>query len=554
MVKEITVCSDYLLIPVRTEEENKKLSIYEGETKLYEFAVPVGEGGESYAFHYYAAVPVSEWKGKRITVGGDVPESFLDALALSDSIPHNKQQHPLVHFAPDTGWLNDPNGMIYHEGVYHLFFQHNPFDVRWENMSWGHAVSSDLLHWRQKEDALFPDEDGTMYSGCGIVNERGELGLGKEAEIFFYTCAGNQSAWSKGKKFVQKAAYSLNHGESLVKLDGCILEHLVGENRDPKIYWHEKRGVYYMALYLDGNEYAILNSKDLAHWETTQKLTLARAWECPDLREIPVEGGGSRWMFWSADGYYFLGDFDGSRFETDGICHEAYQSMLPYAAQTFWGPERVIMIPWMRTNNKGKIYRGMMGIPRQLTLVERDGDYLLRQKLVDEWEEKKEKVFDWRPGKEGGCGTESHCARYEQKQRAAVEVIVWLEENADFTVDIYGTACTYEAQKAALKMEGIAERSEGVKAAVRLGDKEGMSEEEPEIRYVRLNGSLAGEAGKGKKVSFLSDGEILEVTVDDGLACGAFETKVDAMGGEIRMQVNAEARIEIFQVMETGKA
>ncbi len=533
MVKEIKICSNYLLIPVRTEEENKRLFIYDGEERIYEFAVPIGECDGNYAFHYYAAVPVSGWKGKKLTIKGDVPGNFMEAISCSDSILRSAQERPLLHCTPDTGWLNDPNGMIYHDGVYHLFFQHNPFDIRWENMSWGHAVSSDLLHWQKKGDVLFPDGDGVMYSGCGMVNERGDMGLGRDAEIFFYTCAGNSSEWTRDKKFVQKAAYSTDHGETLVKAEGCILGHIAGENRDPKVYWYEKRELYYMVLYLEGNDYAIFNSGDLEHWEMTQKLTLPQTWECPDLREIPSEGGGSKWMFWGADGYYFLGDFDGSRFETDGIRHEAYRTMLPYAAQTFWGPDRVIMIPWMRTGNKGKVYRGMMGIPRQLTLAEKGGEYVLRQKPVDEFENGKEKVFDWKPG---------NLAVYEQKCKAAVEVCVTLEENGDFAVDIYGTVCTYEAGTGLLRMEGIAERSDAVKTAVKLGDKEGMSCDGPGIRYLN--------AGKlPEKISFLSDAEILEVTVDDGLVCGAYETEADSLCGEIRVQAGRGVRMEIFQIV-----
>lgn len=537
MIKKIKVCCDYLLIPVRAEEETKVISIYVGGSKKYEFAVPVGKNDGVYAFHYYAPVPMAEQRGKYITVEGDVPENFMEAVILSDSVPRRTHKRPVIHFAPDTGWLNDPNGMIFHDGVYHLFFQHNPFDTRWENMSWGHAVSRDLLHWRQKDDVLFPDEDGTMYSGCGIVNEREELGLGKDAEIFFYTCAGDNSEWSRDKKFVQKIAYSTDYGETLVKMDGCVLEHPADGNRDPKVYWHERSGTYYMVLYLEKNDYGIFNSEDLLHWEQTQRLTFPQTWECPDLREIPVEGGGSRWMFWGADGHYFLGDFDGSRFETDGICHEAYQSMLPYAAQTFWGCERVIMIPWMRTHNTGKAYTGIMGIPRQLTLVEKDGDYILRQRLVDEFENSKEKVFCHSFEKESGE------IIYEQKCEAAVEVRLTLEENADFALNLYDTVCAYDAEKNILRIEGVAERSEAVKKAAGLIDKENMSCEEPEVRILMIGERL-------ESISLLSDGEILEVTAQEGLVCGAYETRQDRKSGEIRIETDGKGEVEIFQITE----
>lgn len=212
--------------------------------------------------------------------------------------------------------------------------------------------------------------------------------------------------------------------------------------------------------------------------------------------------------------------------------------MLPYAAQTFWGCERVIMIPWMRTHNEGKVYTGMMGIPRQLTLVEKDGDYILRQKLVDEFENSKEKVFCRDFEEDGGK------IFYEQKCEAAVEIKLTLKENADFTVNIYGVVCAYDAQKNILKIEGIAERGDTVKTAARLKDKENMSCEEPEVRYLTL-----GE--QPENISFLSDGEILEVTAEDGLVCGAYETKVDKKNGEIIAQADGKGKVEIFQIVES---
>ena len=107
-----------------------------------------------------------------------------------------------------------------------------------------------------------------------------------------------------------------------------VIEHIADENRDPKVYWHEKSQAYYMVLFLEGNQFGIFRSENLQSWVCTQTLELDKAWECPDLREIPVEGGGSKWVFWSADGFYFLGEFDGFQFMTDGIRREAYQTLM----------------------------------------------------------------------------------------------------------------------------------------------------------------------------------------------------------------------------------
>ena len=124
------------------------------------------------------------------TDGEWLPKGILQSDELSVK---RGEVYPQLHFAPVSGWLNDPNGLCYYKGEYHLFFQHNMFDVEWDNMSWGHAVSKDLLHWTQLNEALLPDGEGTMYSGSAIINFRGEDLCPKDAMVLFYTCAGGQS-------------------------------------------------------------------------------------------------------------------------------------------------------------------------------------------------------------------------------------------------------------------------------------------------------------------------------------------------------------------------
>lgn len=354
MKKDIRITNDYLLIPVKNGEPTATVSFYQKEEKIYEFEIPVAQTEAEYGYDFQGVLPVSQWNGKNVTVEGVVPESFLDAIEQADQMPESGCNKPLIHFAPETGWMNDPCGLVYDQGIYHLYFQHNPFSVQWGNMSWGHAISKDLIHWEQQEEAIWPDADGTIFTGSALMNRQGLFGLSQDAQLYIYTSAGSSSKWSEEKKFVQKLAWSTDGGKTLHKMQGCILDHIVGENRDMKVYWHEEKQIYYAVIFLENNDYAIMNSVDMQNWEMTQKLTLPLAWECPDLFKLPVEGGGEKWVFWSADGYYFVGDFDGSCFEHDGIRREAYHSMLPYAAQTFNGTERVISIPWMRVNCLGK--------------------------------------------------------------------------------------------------------------------------------------------------------------------------------------------------------
>lgn len=246
-------------------------------------------------------------------------------------------------------------------------------------------------------------------------------------------------------------------------------------------------------------------------------------------------------------GYYFLGDFDGSYFKTDGIRREGYQTMLPYATQSFWGTERVIMIPWMRTENKDKHYTGVMGLPRQLTLIKKGNDLLLRQKMVDEFEESKvvilTRIFSGEMENNGGSDQSSlqEEIALEQEGEAALEVKLFPEKGAGFRIDLYGTICTMEPRNGCIRIEGVAGRSNVVKNAAKAHDKEKVSSEKAGVRILEIGCDI-------ESVSFLSDGEILEITVDDGLICAAYETVVSEQSGWVKVQACKKVRVEISQI------
>jgi levanase/fructan beta-fructosidase len=441
-------------------------------------------------------------------VEGNYSEAFFLEITQSDDIPSNEDQHPIIHFAPTTGWMNDPNGLIYHNNKYHLYFQYNPFDTKWENMCWGHAVSTDMLHWVQEETVLYPDQDGPIFSGCGIVNERENLGLPKDAYLYLYTCAGGNSNWSKGKLCSQRVAYSIDGGNTLHRLEKGIVDHISDVNRDPKVYWHEKTKAYNMALYLTKNEYAILRSADLETWNITQILTLDQAWECPDFREIPVDGGQSKWMFWSADGFYFLGDFDGYRFQTDGVRREAYKTKLPYAAQTFWGlNDRIVAIPWVRSLNKSKHYTGTMGIPRELKLIKYNQDLVLAQTLIREFEEQKTLQLKTTISDES--------IQYQQATKAVVEIKMDFESITKVDWSIFESHIQYDAGCRILSVDGI---------------------------YTDLGIDI-------KEISIIIDGEIVEVTANHGTVYAVYELEKDNQHGEIEITIVGKGTLEIFRLV-----
>ena len=289
---------------------------------------------------------------------------------------YKEAYRPQFHFTPKTNWTNDPNGLIHYKGEFHLFFQHNPFGIDWGNMTWGHAVSPDLVHWKQLPHALHPDELGTIFSGSGVVdwNNTGGFQTGDEAVLVnFYTSAGSHAP--EPVPFTQSIAYSNDRGRSWTKYEGNpVIEHIVGSNRDPKVIWHEPTQKWVMALYLDKNDYALFGSTNLKEWTRLSDLQIPDT-ECPDIFELPVDGDAenTRWVFWGAAGKYYVGDFDGTTFTPEGDAHRADYGANFYAAQT-WSDVpasdgRRIQIAWMSGSKPPEMpFNQQMSFPCELTL------------------------------------------------------------------------------------------------------------------------------------------------------------------------------------------
>lgn len=314
----------------------------------------------------------------------------VDEITLSDTrkaeevLPeplYRETYRPQFHFTAEKNWLNDPNGLVYYKGDYHLFFQHNPSGINWGNMTWGHAVSRDLVHWKQLPHALYPDRLGTMFSGSAVVdwNNTSGFGTGKEPPLVaIYTAAGDTSPESKGQPFTQCLAFSTDRGRTWTKYDkNPALEHIAGQNRDPKVVWHASSKRWIMALFLDKEEYALFASPDLKEWTLLQKLTIPGSSECPDFFEIPItDSAGAtdarRWVFTGANGRYFVGSFDGTQFSPMAGPFAADYGGNYYAVQTYSdtpAPERRIQIAWMNNATYPNMpFNQQMSFPCTLTL------------------------------------------------------------------------------------------------------------------------------------------------------------------------------------------
>lgn len=322
-----------------------------------------------------------------------------------------KKNRPVFHFTPPNGWLNDPNGLVFLDGEYHLFYQHHPHDLVWGPMHWGHAVSRDLIHWEHLPIALYPDEKGFIFSGSAVLDHRNTAGFGAGSMVAVFTLHTGQGATQQQS---QGIAHSHDGGRTWSKFEeNPVLEAPAGlkDFRDPKVFWYgpPDTGHWVMALTVFDRVWIYI-SADLINWEKTDEFgegvgCHAGVWECPDLFELEVMGGGqSRWVMLVSvqDGapaggngvQYFVGVFDGRCFTVDPQHNKtrwADHGPDYYAAVT-WNNEpdgRRIIIGWMNNwpySNKipATRWRGMMSVPRELSLMVHEGDIVLQQRPVPE--------------------------------------------------------------------------------------------------------------------------------------------------------------------------
>jgi len=254
------------------------------------------------------------------------------ALCASGSL-YNEPIRPQFHFSPKANWMNDPNGLVYYKGEYHLYFQWNQSGIDSGDQAWGHAVSPDLVHWTELEPVLRPDKDGFIWSGSAVVDWKNTSGVqkGKEKAICaFYTAAGDP--------FTQRMAYSSDRGKTFTRYEkNPVIGHIIGQDRDPKVFWYAPGKHWVMALYLDGDEYAIFNSHNLTQWTRTFSFHFPGGAECPDLFELAVDGNptNTKWVFVAGSGSYLIGSFDGKTFKPEAGPFTADYGANYYATQTY---------------------------------------------------------------------------------------------------------------------------------------------------------------------------------------------------------------------------
>ena len=376
----------FLLLPVEEASPEAKLYMIADNDVVRSMNVRLAVN----KVDYFVPVDLTGFDNKHLSFNFQlIPDSALcwEEMKLSDEfdVSNREKYRPVYHFSPAYGWMNDPNGMFYKDGVYHLFYQHNPYGSMWGNMHWGHATSTDLVTWEHHGDAISPDALGTIFSGSCVVDKDNTAGFGAGAVIAFYTSASDRQ--------VQSMAYSLDNGKTFKKYArNPILTSTQRDFRDPKVIWHEDTKKWIMVLAV-GQEMEIYSSADLKSWTLESKFGEGQGahggvWECPDLLELPVEGTElKKWVlvcnlnpggpFGGSATQYFVGTFDGKRFvnESPAVTKWMDWGKDHYATVTWSNAPagRAIALAWMSNWQYANYtpiqqFRSANALPRELSL------------------------------------------------------------------------------------------------------------------------------------------------------------------------------------------
>ena len=401
-VVAVSEATRFLLLPVQDDAPEAKVGVISGNTRVGELA-NVRLARER--VDYYVPFSLEAFMGKdvKIDVLG-MPQGSLcwKELKLSDTfdMANREKYRPLYHHTPAYGWMNDPNGMFYKDGVWHLYFQHNPYGSTWGNLSWGHSTSTDLVHWQYEGDPVMPDAWGLIFSGSSVVDTDNTAGFGPGAIVAFYTSA-KSTPW--GDVQMQSMAYSTDGGKSFTRYEGNpILTSTERDFRDPKVFWYAP-GKHWVMLLAVGQQMQIFSSKNLKEWKHESDFGLKHGahggvWECPDLVELPIEGTKEkRWVlicnlnpggpFGGSATQYFVGTFDGKKFTNQFPTKTKWMDYGKdhYATVTFSNaPDgRCVALGWMSNWQYAAVvptkqYRSANTIARDLTLYRQGGDLLLK--------------------------------------------------------------------------------------------------------------------------------------------------------------------------------
>ena len=422
---EIQLDGKYVNFPIQFGAEKCLISLSVDGEQVREFTVELATGEPDYWVYLEVQDFVGKtgslkvWQTKKLEEEEKEQEAAweekdwgqvkgLEAVHCANTFPgeealYNEALRPQFHFSSKRGWNNAPNGLVYYKGEYHLFYQHNPFGWDWGNMTWGHAISTDLVHWVEQGDKLHIDGLGQMWSGSGVVDWNNTTGFQTGDEpplVVIYTNAGDHGLWSEDKPFTQGIAYSNDRGRTWTKYEGNpVLGFVEKGSRDPKVQWWEETQEWVIVLYLSNPDVGFYTSKDLKTWEFQGRMVSNH--ECPEMVELTVDGDAenTKWVHYAAHGKYYVGEFDGKGYTKESEEIRFNYGNMFYASQMFNDiPEedgRDIQIGWARVDLPKMPFNQMMTFPVTLDLRTTDEGLRLYSYPVKEIEELHGKKYAW---------------------------------------------------------------------------------------------------------------------------------------------------------------
>ena len=393
-IKRVKTIDKYVLLPVEEEEGYAHIRVIKDNQVVKEFNCKLAINKTD----YNVPLDISEYGGDvllDIHFTGDkhsigLINNFVcwkEIKATNAFDTKNREKfRPIYHHTPAYGWMNDPNGMFYKDGIWHLYYQYNPYGSQWENMTWAHSTSTDLIHWKNQGEAIQPDALGTVFSGSSVVDKENTAGFGKDAVVAFYTSAGAAQT--------QSIAYSTDNGETFKKyVNNPILTSDVPDFRDPNVFWNEEVKQWNLIL-AAGQQMNIYSSKNLKDWKYESSFgegygNHGGVWECPDLLKM-----GDKWVlicninpggpFGGSATQYFVGSFDGHKFTCESkpeVTKWMDYGKDHYATVSFSNaPDgRIVVLPWMSNWQYAnqvptQQFRSANGLPRDLGLYSYNGE------------------------------------------------------------------------------------------------------------------------------------------------------------------------------------
>ena len=405
-IVHITNPSKYLILPIQESCGEAKVKLDTGSPADVAMDVRLAKDSVEYYVPFVLPQGVKEATVRISRMASNA--ICWDSIRLSDTFDTTNTDYyrPVYHHTPLYGWMNDPNGMVYKDGEYHLYFQYNPYGSKWGNMHWGHSVSRDLIHWEHLDPAIARDTLGHIFSGSTVVDKTNTAGYGANTMIALYTSASDEYGQ------IQCMAYSTDNGRTYTKYEkNPILTPFDGlkDFRDPKVFWYEPDKKWIMIVSADKNM-RFYSSTDLKEWTYLSQFgegygAQPNQFECPDFIQLPVDGdkNNMKWvmivninpgcMFGGSATEYFVGTFDGKEFKCD--TKPQVTKWLDYGKDHYAAVcisntgDRTIALPWMSNWQYANItpikqYRGANGLPRELSLYTKDGQTYVAANVVPE--------------------------------------------------------------------------------------------------------------------------------------------------------------------------